>query len=142
VFGVFRIFRDLFSLPTEEEIMSIAPRHCRVCGCTDDAACVNADGETCCWVAQDLCSACEPDAEMSPEELACMVGLKGMLDEARKEAAFAKCEISPELEALLGDFYAAGWSGKGLFDLMATEAAEAQIARPAPRKLILPGQEF
>jgi hypothetical protein len=34
-----------------------AIRRCRVCGCTDDNACLTAAGP-CCWVAPDLCSAC------------------------------------------------------------------------------------
>jgi hypothetical protein len=33
-------------------------RACRVCGCTDDFACVNVWGESCAWVARDLCDAC------------------------------------------------------------------------------------
>jgi hypothetical protein len=32
-------------------------RTCRVCGCTDDRACVTADGP-CHWVEDSLCSAC------------------------------------------------------------------------------------
>lgn len=31
---------------------------CRVCGCTDDDACVDLDDLPCFWVAVDLCSAC------------------------------------------------------------------------------------
>ena len=31
---------------------------CRVCGCTDFNACIEADGFPCCWVEKDLCSAC------------------------------------------------------------------------------------
>lgn len=34
------------------------PTSCRVCGCTDFSPCVEADGFPCCWVEQDLCSAC------------------------------------------------------------------------------------
>ena len=30
---------------------------CRVCGCTDDKACMSSQGP-CWWVADDLCSAC------------------------------------------------------------------------------------
>ena len=33
-------------------------RSCRVCGCTDDYACLEADGWPCCWVERDLCSSC------------------------------------------------------------------------------------
>jgi hypothetical protein len=33
-------------------------RECRLCGCTDDRACVGADGNPCHWVWDDLCSAC------------------------------------------------------------------------------------
>jgi hypothetical protein len=32
-------------------------RRCRICGCTDDHACVTKEG-SCYWVEQDLCSAC------------------------------------------------------------------------------------
>lgn len=31
---------------------------CKVCGCTDDDACFNLEGQTCTWVAPNLCSAC------------------------------------------------------------------------------------
>jgi len=32
---------------------------CRVCGCTDDKACIGADGEACHWAEKDLCSNCK-----------------------------------------------------------------------------------
>ena len=41
----------------EKEAMSI----CRLCGCTDDNACIEPalyGGGTCCWIEPDLCSAC------------------------------------------------------------------------------------
>lgn len=38
--------------------MSDAQQTCRECGCTDERACQGADGDPCCWVAPDLCSAC------------------------------------------------------------------------------------
>lgn len=34
-------------------------RKCRVCGCTDLQACQVA-GVPCCWIEEDLCSACAP----------------------------------------------------------------------------------
>lgn len=34
------------------------PRVCRVCGCTDGAACRDAHGRPCHWWEDDLCSAC------------------------------------------------------------------------------------
>jgi len=36
------------------------PRHCRVCGCTDDNCmqCILKTGQPCHWVEGDLCSAC------------------------------------------------------------------------------------
>ena len=39
-------------------------KKCRVCGCTASKACVvgGADGPTCHWVANDLCSTCAPVA--------------------------------------------------------------------------------
>lgn len=36
----------------------MAPRRCRVCGCTDARACP----PTCCWVEADLCSSCKAAA--------------------------------------------------------------------------------
>lgn len=39
----------------------VRPRTCRVCGCTDDRACMTGDGP-CFWIGDrdDLCSACAP----------------------------------------------------------------------------------
>ena len=48
--------------------MSI-PALCRVCGCTDDNACIEPDGFPCCWVEQDLCSACAYFSQNSRVEL-------------------------------------------------------------------------
>jgi hypothetical protein len=31
---------------------------CRACGCTDGTACVDGRGQSCHWVAENLCSAC------------------------------------------------------------------------------------
>lgn len=36
-----------------------APRTCRVCGCTDDTACIDDAGNACSWVQDDLCSSCQ-----------------------------------------------------------------------------------
>ena len=36
----------------------MSARQCRVCGCTDYSPCIEPDGFPCCWVEQDLCSAC------------------------------------------------------------------------------------
>ena len=33
-------------------------RHCRVCGCTEDHACIEEDGFGCSWREADLCSVC------------------------------------------------------------------------------------
>ncbi len=41
------------------EIEADEIRKCRVCGCTDERACVIDDGIPCHWVADDLCSVCE-----------------------------------------------------------------------------------
>jgi hypothetical protein len=34
-------------------------RSCRVCGCTDDKACLGDDGNPCYWIEDNLCSACQ-----------------------------------------------------------------------------------
>lgn len=62
---------------------------CRVCGCTDDAACPGG----CWWVpdplkAGDLCSACAPVGELDG------IGSEYIKDPAERIAAFA--EIAPE----------------------------------------------
>ncbi len=46
--------KEAESFPEAEEAFK---RKCRVCGCTDDRACVT-DGLACSWVEADLCSAC------------------------------------------------------------------------------------
>jgi hypothetical protein len=35
-------------------------RRCVNCGCTDDGACIGADGEPRHWISKYVCSACEP----------------------------------------------------------------------------------
>lgn len=39
---------------------------CVVCGCTEDRACVDDQGETCFWILSDLCSSCyhPPEVEL------------------------------------------------------------------------------
>lgn len=44
-------------------------RSCRVCGCTDDHACVDTDLGPCWWVEDDLCSHCSPDITNFKEEV-------------------------------------------------------------------------
>lgn len=41
---------------------------CTGCGCTDERACVDDHGNTCVWVAEDLCSMCDeqPEADCPP----------------------------------------------------------------------------
>lgn len=55
-------------------------RTCRICGCTDITACRHEDGTPCCWIEDDLCSACEavgltPALEAVAEE--CMRQARG-----------------------------------------------------------------
>jgi len=38
-------------------------RRCRVCGCTEDNACMTPDGP-CCWAEEDLCSSCAAEMEL------------------------------------------------------------------------------
>ena len=49
-------------------------RYCRRCLCAEHDACVNEAGESCHWVADDLCSACadgtNPDGRHADRELA------------------------------------------------------------------------
>ncbi len=40
------------------------PRACRICGCTDEHPCKDAQGEPCAWVADDLCSACAGELDL------------------------------------------------------------------------------
>jgi len=42
-------------------------RRCRVCGCTDHDACTVLD-VPCCWIAEDLCSACAPLGQVLESE--------------------------------------------------------------------------
>lgn len=42
-----------------------AMRACRVCGCTDDRACITALGP-CHWIGADLCSACPTPTDVHP----------------------------------------------------------------------------
>jgi len=44
-------------------------RSCRVCGCTDDdcSQCIQATGEACHWVGEDLCSRCAQSEIVNPK---------------------------------------------------------------------------
>ena len=55
------IITDLNKFLAGDKDRSIKPeRTCRVCGCTDEDCrqCIEKTGESCSWVAEDLCSAC------------------------------------------------------------------------------------
>lgn len=58
---VIRLLDEDLSQPTGLSTLSSTPGYCRVCGCSDDNACVDDDEEPCHWVAGDLCSACAPE---------------------------------------------------------------------------------
>jgi hypothetical protein len=45
----------------------MSERRCRVCGCTDEQACL-VEGLPCCWAEEDLCSACATPAELRRTE--------------------------------------------------------------------------
>lgn len=49
--------------PVDADIFGEPVRSCRVCGCTDDdcSQCIEATGEPCHWVGEDLCSRCLSD---------------------------------------------------------------------------------
>jgi hypothetical protein len=53
---------------------------CRVCGCTQDRACVSEDGP-CWWVEADLCSACATTAQIA------VAGLDRRIKELQQAAA-------------------------------------------------------
>ncbi len=50
----------------------VPPQRCRVCGCTNDNACLDDDGEPCAWVeGEDLCTRCMSEQvrqQMAQEE--------------------------------------------------------------------------
>lgn len=48
--------------------MTITERHCRMCGCTEDRACLTIGGEGCRWSISDLsiCSVCAGEEEAQP----------------------------------------------------------------------------
>jgi hypothetical protein len=47
---------DPADYPAGPDLAALGIRACRECGCTDRSAC----DEGCCWVLEDLCSACAP----------------------------------------------------------------------------------
>ncbi len=44
----------------------VVPRLCRICACSEEDACLSGQGIACCWVEDDLCSACAPVAPGTP----------------------------------------------------------------------------
>jgi hypothetical protein len=39
------------------------PRTCRECGCSDNNPCIDENGQTCAWAADDLCTFCAETQE-------------------------------------------------------------------------------
>lgn len=64
-------------------------RMCRVCGCTEDQPCVTAGGETCAWIADDLCDFCDieaSDRDLPLVELCTEGDLNRVIAERRRAA--------------------------------------------------------
>lgn len=59
---------SVLNIPIEDAVVPFVCRRCRVCGCTDEncQACVERTGSPCYWIAEDLCSACEPAEKGGP----------------------------------------------------------------------------
>lgn len=66
-------------------------RTCRVCGCTDKRACLVL-GISCCWIEEDLCSACGTAAQLIASE---DVGLPWLIDVMVEHACR---QLLPQLE--------------------------------------------
>jgi hypothetical protein len=83
---------------------------CRVCGCTDDRACQQGDGQPCAWVngATDLCTAC---AERAEALLASPAGKPGAVEKGVRAAIAA--EDNPNVVALALGCIARGQTGMG-----------------------------
>lgn len=56
-------------------------RQCRICGCTEHTPCV-AGGETCAWIAEDLCDFCDVDAEIQEADSLVEIYSEGDLNRA------------------------------------------------------------
>jgi aspartate/methionine/tyrosine aminotransferase len=133
---MFQFITNLLSLPSEEEIMAeVLVRTCRVCGCTESNACVNADGETCDWIEEDLCSACANGGDASAEELAANQMLENFLDQVRRDFAHAGKKLNPDVAEAIVAGFGAGWAGRSLFEALEDQG---EIAIPEQPQLILP----
>lgn len=87
--GELRVVDDLEATDVESPDV----RTCRVCGCTDEAAC-EVQGVPCLWVQEDLCSACAPVRMLLESEDAGLPWLIAVM------ARVAEAELSGDL---LGD---------------------------------------
>ncbi len=59
---------------------------CRGCGCTDWNACIEPDGWPCCWVEENLCSACAYRANAGEVELRTPAELERLREMPRERA--------------------------------------------------------
>lgn len=56
-------------IPIAEGAAVATVRSCRLCGCTENRACVDPrDGQPCAWAGPDLCTACAPIAAAAAEQ--------------------------------------------------------------------------
>lgn len=125
--------------------MSESIRACRVCGCTDDRACVDdRTKQPCHWVAQDLCSAC--------------VGLEQLIQQQTLAKGLALGDALKEWEEMNGapageelEPFAVFMFSRGFDAAQALAEALAMVAErdifapldPTPaNEIMLPGKDF
>lgn len=69
-------------------------RKCRKCGCTDRRACLVLD-VPCCWVAEDLCSACATVPQLLESEDAGFPWLMAVLGEHAGRVLLGQDDLFP-----------------------------------------------
>ena len=96
-------------------------QRCRMCGCTQDKACVDSQTKAACrWVAPDLCSACAADPEKRGKHLAGAAFDVALREFHRKYFANGEQQAAREVEEVAEFFFVRGVRvGQAILDQMA-----------------------
>lgn len=120
------------------------PGTCRMCGCTQERACVDSQTMAACsWVAVDLCSACAADPEKRGQARARTAFDLAMRDFAAEHLPSGKTEAPLDLEMVAMFFFSRGLSAGSIVIQEIIDQIDAAHVYPGDLQpaLILPGDE-
>jgi len=125
-------------------MIDVIDRECRICGCTENRACRDPrTGHPCAWVAEDLCSACVPQALLQKQmRMAAGFALADALQEWQE---LHGAPVDETLQEFAAFFFSRGFDGALAFVEALEEVAgygQASILQPRTRLVVQGEMQF